>query len=135
MKKCEHNCVICPYIKGGKHVKSQHFTWKINTKVNCLTYNLIYMIECNIERCKQRYIGETERNLKTRISEHIGYINTRKMDKVTGEHFNMPGHSKANMTVTILEKVKSNDTFYIKEIEKYHIRKFNTLHCGLNLKS
>ena len=39
------------------------------------------MIECNIDECKQRYIGESERIPKDRISEHIGYIRTRKIDK------------------------------------------------------
>ena len=36
------------------------------------------MIECNLETCKEKYIGESERTLKDRISEHIGYIRTKK---------------------------------------------------------
>ena len=92
------------------------------------------MIECNIENCKSRYIGETERNLHDRVCEHIGYIRTKKTDKSTGNHFNLPGHSLANMTVTIVEKDKVNDIQYRKEREAYHIRKFNTFYCGLNLK-
>ena len=64
------------------------------------------MIERNIDKCKQRYIGESERTLKDRISEHIGYIRTKKIDKTTGQHFYSPGHSLVNMTVTILERVK-----------------------------
>ena len=63
-----------------------------------------------------------------------GFFNSEKTDKSTGEHFNRPGHSLSNMTVTILEKIYSNDIFYRKERETYHIRKFNTFDRGLNLR-
>ena len=92
------------------------------------------MIECNLPRCKQRYIGESERSLRDRISEHIGYVKTMKLDKTTGAHFNLPGHSLANLTATILEKVRSNDIYYRKERETFQIRKFNTFYSGLNLR-
>jgi hypothetical protein len=133
MKKCG-KCVICPYIKEGKKIEGDTFEWHINKQVNCKTRNVVYMIECDISKCKQRYIGETDRELKDRISEHIGYVNTNKLDKVTGNHFNQPGHSKSNMKITIIEKVKSEETQYRKEREKFLIRKFNTFYCGLNLK-
>ena len=64
------------------------------------------MIECDISNCKKRYIGETERTLKDRLSEHIGYVRTKKLEKTTGNHFNLPGHTVANMTAVVLEKVK-----------------------------
>ena len=77
------------------------------------------------------------RSLKDRLSEHIiiGYIKASKTDKTTGRHFNLPSHSLANMTATVLEKVKSQDIYYRKEGESYLIRKFNTFHRGLNLRS
>ena len=56
-----------------------------------------------------------ERKFKDRISEHIGYIRTKKIDKITSAHFNSTGHSLGNMSATILEKVKSEDIFYRKE--------------------
>ena len=68
----------------------------------------------NIYIYQQLYIGETERNLFDRICEHIGYIRTQKQEKATGHHFNLPGHSLANMTATILEKMKVNDQEYRK---------------------
>ena len=52
--------------------------------------------------------------------------------KATGYHFNLPGHSIANLTVTILEKVKKHDEQYRKQREKYFIKKFNTYYKGLN---
>ena len=90
------------------------------------------MIECYKLTCNKHYIGETERNLFDRICEHIRYMRTQKHEKATGDNFNLPGHSLANMTATILEKV--NDKDYRKEREKYHIRKFYTFYSGINLK-
>ena len=57
------------------------------------------------EKCQQLYIGETERTLKDRICEHIGYINTKNKSQPAGQHFNKAGHSKADMKVAILEKI------------------------------
>ena len=72
MKKC-NKCIICPYIKEDKSVKGRNFEWAINRSINCTSgKNIIYMIECNKENCKQRYIGETRFDLKTWISQHLG---------------------------------------------------------------
>ena len=79
------------------------------------------MIECKIQRCKANYIGETERFLHDRIFEHIRDIRTRKLEKPVAQHFNLPGHSLSDMTVTIMEKVKVNDQQYRQEREKYLI--------------
>ena len=130
MKKCNKQCLACPFIMEGKDIKSGKLTWKINKPVNCQTSNIIYMIECN--KCNEKYIGETERQLKFRISEHKGYINNNIWSKATGAHFNLPGHSINNMSVTIIEKVKKADESYRKEREKFYIRKFNTFYRGLN---
>ena len=108
MKKC-NRCIICPYVKAAKAVKGRTFNWKINRGVNCTSEkNIIYMIECNKENCNQRYIGETKLNLKTRLSQHLRYINTKKLNQPTGHHFNQSGHSKHNLKATVLEKVKVN---------------------------
>ena len=78
-----------------------------------------------------RYIGETSRILKFRLAEHRGYVNNGD-DTATGEHFNLPGHSLSDLSITILEQVKKKDDLYRKEREKYFIRKFNTFYRGLN---
>ena len=140
LKKCPKSCLICPYIEEGPTIKGNSFTWRINTRVSCQSNNLVYMIICTNQSCQNKnkhqlkYIGETERKLKDRICEHIGYINTKKKDKATGNHFNLPGHSLSDMRVTVLETVHKSDQEYRKERETYLIRKFNTFHQGLNKK-
>ena len=50
---------------------------KINRSVNCNTFNCVYMIECDKDKCKKIYIGQTGRLLKFRIAEHRGYISNQ----------------------------------------------------------
>ena len=79
-----------------------------------------------------QYIGETERMLKDRFSEHKGYVNNNNISKTTGMHFNQKGHSVSNMQITIIEKVYNQDSQYRKQREKMFIQKFNTKYRGLN---
>jgi len=84
---------------------------------------VVYLLECEKENCNQKYIGETGRQFKFRLADHRGYITNKIESKATWAHFNLPGHSLANMKATILEQVKFKDEAYRKEREKYYIRK------------
>ena len=130
MKKCGKSCQICPFINETKILKGNNFDWKIGKQLTCETKNIVYLIEC--EKCEKRYIGESERSLKDRISEHKGYIKNMHLKKATGAHFNEKGHGLQHMKVTIIEKVKKMGEIYRKEREKFFIQKFNTYHMGMN---
>ena len=65
------------------------------------------------------YVGETKRMLKFRLADHRGYINNQDETQATGKHFNSPGHSLADLSITVLEKVKKSDDLYIKEMKKW----------------
>ena len=93
----------------------------------------MYCIQCR--KCCIQYIGETQRSLQERISEHRGYITKLQKHKATGEHFNLPGHRVADMEVSILEKIFNEDPHYRKQREQMWIEKFNTKYKGLNRKS
>ena len=134
MKKCTKNCTACPFVKEGSEVKRFKQKWNITKDVNCETSNCVYMIECQKEYCKQRYIGETDRPISERISEHRGYIHNKKLNQATGAHFNLPGHGLSDMKFTVLEKVLKSDESYRKERESYHIEIFNTFYRGINRK-
>ena len=133
MSKCGKACTACSYVEVGKTIKiEENNLWKIEKQVNCNTYNCIYMIKCMKNNCGQSYIGETGRYIKFRIADHRSYITNQVTSRATGAHFNLPGHSLADMKFTILEQVKYNDDSYRKERETYHINKFNTYHQGIN---
>ena len=84
--------------------------------------------------CKEVYIGETKRILWFRLDDHWGYV-INGLDTTTGSHFTAgPGHSLSDMSVTALERVRKNSDPYRKEREEYIVRKFNTVHRGMNRK-
>ena len=131
MKRCSKSCSTCPYIKEGDEIKVDHqSSWKIMKRVTCESYNIIYILDC--EKCGKKYIGSTIRQLKHRVSEHKGYILNQVTSRATGAHWNLPGHSLANLKVTVLEQSRSRDEEYIREREKYFIRKFDTFNDGIN---
>ena len=133
MTNCGKSCTACPFIQYGKEVKVDHkTTWQIMKKIYCLTYNIVYLLECQKESCKLRYIGSTGRSLKLRLGDHRGYILNQVTSRATGAHWNLPGHSLADLRVTILEQCKNNSEEYRMEREKYFIRKFDTYNIGIN---
>ena len=96
MTKCR-NCRICPYVNNCKVVKSTatNLNVEISQEVNCQTKNVIYCITC--KKCKMQYIGETERTLVERFSEHLGYVHNEHVNQATGWHFHLKGHSVSDM--------------------------------------
>ena len=93
---------------------------------------MVYLIECDKINGRERYIEETGRIFKFRLDEHRRYINNKDESQATGAHFNLPGHSLANMKATIIEQVNINSEQYRKEREHFYIRKLNTFHKGMN---
>jgi hypothetical protein len=132
MSKCGDQCTACPYVKEGKKIRINGQTWNINRQVNCKSYNLVYAIYCIKGNCRQVYIGETKRMLKSRVADHRGYVANKVTSQATGEHFNLPGHSLADLRVSVIEQTARKGSEYRKEREHYHIRKFNTFHNGIN---
>ena len=85
-KKCG-KCIICSYINEGNNIKAPNYTWKINKKkVSCQDSNVIYLIQCEKERCKQQYIGYTQQEFRERMCQHIGYVRNKVLSKATGQH-------------------------------------------------
>ena len=135
MAKCNrNNCTACPFIRVGKDIEINQAKWNLNKKFDCQSYNLVYAVVCRKEECKEVYIGETKRLLKFRLADHRGYVTNNDTSTATGRHYNSPGHTLADLSITVLEQVRKNDTLYRTQREEYHIRRFNTLYRGLNRK-
>ena len=77
-------------------------------------------------------MGETDRTLKDRFSEHKGYVRTKKVNMSIGAHFNSTGHSVDDMKIMAIEKIYNKGPQYRKELEKEFISNFNTYNRGLN---
>ena len=58
MTKCNKNsCTACPYVREGKGLRINEESWKINRKLDCNSYNIVYAIICKKDSCRQVYIG------------------------------------------------------------------------------
>ena len=101
MKKCGRGCTACPLIKEDKSVTINKKTWSRNKRFDCNSFNVIYAIVCRKEKCILSYIGETKRMLWYRLTDHCGYVRNKKLDKATGAHFNLPGHSLVDLSITV----------------------------------
>lgn len=138
MTKCNLlNCKICPFVTESKIVFSSSNAYSVTLKhdVTCESMNVVYVITCNKKECKYvQYIGETERKLKDRILEHLYYVRSGNSSTTVGEHFNLPGHSIANMKTCIIEKCLQNSRMYRSIRESFFINKFQTKYKGLNRK-
>ena len=134
MKKCR-NCPICPFVCEGKLVRSNETpeVVQITAPVNCQTKNIIYCITC--KKCSEQYIGTSERTLQKRFSEHRDYVKNENLSQATGWHFNKKGHSVSDMSVTIVEKVFSDNESLRLERESHYINRFNTKYQGINKNS
>merc|ERR1712082_248606 len=72
MKKCNKPCQACPFTLEGIQITGDKFDWKITTPANCKTKNIVYMIECNKENCKQRYIGKSKKTIVEKLKKDDG---------------------------------------------------------------
>ena len=138
MKKClKPGCNTCPFVVETKTIRSSTNKFQVDIKasVDCETTNLVYVISCDRQACKfVQYIGETGKKLKERFSQHIQNVKSENPSTSTGLHFNLPGHSIANMKISIVEKCFNDSKMYRKIRESFFINKFETKHLGLNKK-
>ena len=105
---------------------------KFNGNDTCKTKNEVYCITC--VKCKDQYIGMTERSLDERVREHLGYVRNNRTNQATGEHFNLPGHGLHHLQVSILEKVWDRGRQLLEVRESMYIREFQTERRGMNVK-
>ena len=101
---CRRPCKTCKYIQTTDEFVS-HTTkkkYKIHEEVNCLTPNVIYLLDCS--RCGQQYVGQTSNTFATRFLQHCSDIRHGK-DTPVAAHFHLPRHDVTNVLATIIERV------------------------------
>ena len=48
------------------------------------------------------------------MAEHRGYIQNKNLEQATGAHFNLPGHTVANMKILFtLNQTHTKSTYYV----------------------
>mgnify|MGYP001607359809 CR=1 FL=1 len=80
---------------------------------------MVYQIDCS--NCDAAYIGETGRNLETRLSEHVKAIEKRQTTSKIYQHVNETQHSFDFASVKILDKEER--PYVRKNLESIHSMK------------
>ena len=84
--KCKSSrCQCCLFLDEKSHFSNDDFDFSIFGGLNCLSKNIIYIIEC--KACGDKYVGETGRCLKDRVFNHISDIR-RNINGPVSRHFN-----------------------------------------------
>lgn len=80
-KKCSLlNCKICNFLFESFYLKFYNIYIPIKSNSDCNSVGCVYIIKC--KKCNLFYIGETSKNCKTRISQHLNSISRFKKNIV-----------------------------------------------------
>ncbi|KAH3725547.1 hypothetical protein DPMN_051392 [Dreissena polymorpha] len=97
---CKENCTYCNKLTTSDIQDTDgKITYNTCHNVTCHTRNVVYGIGCN--RCKCG--GETERQIRERMIEHIRDVRLHKQKPIT-THF-ASSHCDDNMYFSVLEKL------------------------------
>lgn len=141
MRKCSRKCCLCcKNMNKINAVKScSTGTSYINPEAQtftCTDTNLVYLIEC--KKCSFQYVGETIQLLKERFLQHRGDARRNVKSTYLVQHFNSDGHTHNDITISVLEGLKTShdpDTIKtsLREIENKWILALNTAYpFGMN---
>ena len=98
MTPCDSNaCLTCKSFITCRILKTQTYG-----HLTCGSSNVVYAIHCI--RCGLMYVGETGRNLQSRINGHRAGI-IKDSQSLLYEHSRLPGHSVADMKIQTIEKI------------------------------
>ena len=102
---------------------------QVKKSFSCTSRHAIYAIICL--KCGELYIGETGRMLAERFREHLGDIRNARTHREVAAHFNLPGHSLEDVSVS---GVMSHPVTQRRRLlESELIRKLGTLYPqGMN---
>ena len=105
----------------------------VPTKVNCTQRNVVYGISC--AKCdKIVYVGETERQLRERMKEHLRDVR-QKSEKPINAHFSLTGHSEADLRFTTLKQMYTAERIERQVNETAWIHTLQTIRpLGCNVK-
>ena len=119
------SCNFCKNIIKSEILSSNgNDSHKVVQEARCTDRNLVYGIKCVKCNCAI-YVGETERTLKERVSEHLRDIKN-SAEKPINSHFE--NHSEKDTQYAVLQNLGSNKSKSMRLlVEDIWIRKLKTL--------
>ena len=134
------SCPLCPHLGASprdvmQEVKIHHSgeIIKIRENMSCTDQGCLYLLSCKKGGCRKQYIGESGRPVYKRFKDHQDSSEDPGTSCPVGLHFQLPGHSKKDMEMVPLEKVRGN-TAVRKIRERNLINKFQMITHGLNVR-
>jgi hypothetical protein len=97
-------CNTCRHVLSTGTVAGPDGTYHIKKSFTCVSTHVIYAIGCK-RHPNVLYIGETERRLADRFTEHRRDIYLRDVSKPVPQHFTTDDHTLDDVTVTALTQV------------------------------
>ena len=94
--------------------------------------NLQHCLHCWLQEVQWPIYWSDKKTLEDRFKQHLGYVANNI--NATGTHFNSPGHSRSDMTISVLEKVSRIDRNLRETRESTFIEMFNLTYRGMNKK-
>ena len=123
-------CNTCDHTNNSSEIHAPNATYTVRSSFTCTSRNVVYAICCLA--CGKVYIGETLRRLGDRFREHLRDIKNKSRTSPVAQHFNSPGHSVEDVTVSVLVQCSSDQQR--KSTEMRLIYKLGTLDPqGMNL--
>ena len=92
---------------------------QVRATATCKTRNVIYLIECKC--CRLQYVGETKNPLHVRLNGHRNDIKHHNIEKPVAAHFCSPNHTLSDLTIMVLEQMRSQDDLLRKRRESFWI--------------
>lgn len=122
-------CITCQHVVNNTDINGPLGSYSITKSFTCTSTNIIYGIICL--KCGILYIGETGRQLKERIREHLRDVKKNTMNKEVAIHFNQSGHSIQDLGVFGIQYFLNQNKRRLEESKL--IKKLGTLSpLGLN---
>ena len=129
-------CKTCPILKTRNEFTSkatdERFTIKIHAV--CKTSNIVYLIECR--KCGPQYVGESGQVLRKRMNNHrFDVTHGRTEASPVAAYFRSAGHSEADLSVCVIDRLGKEDVIRRKNQGSRWIRTLGTLWPrGMNLR-
>ena len=125
-------CKCCGVMSRAEVVYSKDAHFPTPSGTSCNSRGVVYLIKCRLCTSRCRYVGQTARDLRTRVAGHRRDFGGGK-NMPLYKHFKRPGHSFEDVQVTILEVVAPCPTQRLLERELHWIQRLQTtLPHGLN---
>ena len=131
--RCQRRrCNTCKHVLATSTITGPKGDYHIKKAFTCTTSHVVYAICCKRHK-HVMYIGETERRLADRFTEHRRDILIRDLSKPVPQHFTTSNHTIDDVTVTALTQVHDASERKIKE--QRIIFQLGTLQpAGMNIK-